>query len=296
MQEVQPTPKAPAVTGVYPQIRRPRPAEQVPESGPAAAASYLAIALDDGHLFIALLRGFTSALSTACPHHACAPHREKVMSEVQSTPKILIQVPVQVLLSTFVGEQRLRPGRGEQVPGNDRAVLICTSVAAIGPRGGRTLAPLDEATAIWRSRPTAEPDYIPGFYADVIPDPAVARPFTRPGLGSNCAPRNIAAQRTHAQRMHALQMHTDPIPALRIPAHCQLGERARMSRLRRGGRLRWPARRAPPDSPLLAAHDEAVGGSAATSPSRRSAHPTRSPRPKVSPFGTPEGTNPSSRP
>jgi hypothetical protein len=74
MQEVQPTPKAPAVTGVYPQIRRPRPAEQVPGSDGSAPlfASYVAIALDDD-LFIAPLRGSTSALSTARPHRAPAP-------------------------------------------------------------------------------------------------------------------------------------------------------------------------------------------------------------------------------
>ena len=229
MQEVQPTPRAPAVSGVYMPIRRPGPAEQVPESGGSVLlfAGYLAIALDDGHLAIALLRGFTSALLTVRSHRACAPHREKVMSEVQPTLTILIQVPVQVLLWVFVGEQRLRPGPGEQAPGKDRAVLIYTGVAATGPRGGLALAPLDQATGIWRSGTTAEPDYIPGFYADVIPDSAMARPFTRPGLGTNCARRRIAAE-----RMHALQMHTDPIPAVRIPAHCQPGERARLPRLR----------------------------------------------------------------
>ena len=232
MQEVQPTPRAPAVSGVYMQFRRPGPAEQVPETGGSVLfASYLAIALDDGHLAIALLRGFTSALLTARSHRACTPHREKVMPEVQPAPKILIQVPVQVpiqvLLWVFVGEQRLRPGPGEQTPGNDRAVLIDTSVAAIGPRGGLALAPLDEATGIWRSGTTAEPDYHPGFYSDVIPDSAMARPFTGPGLGTNCARRRIAAERMHAQRMH-----TNPIPALRILAHCPLGEQARLPRLR----------------------------------------------------------------
>src|ERR1700722_1142824 len=126
MQEVQPTPKAPAVTGVYPQIRRPRPAEQVPES--------------DGDLFIALLSGFTSALSTARPHHACAPHREKVMSEVQPTPvhptpKIPMLVSVHVLLIP-AHPPRGKPARLPRRPAGRPTAMACAPPASGQPAAG----------------------------------------------------------------------------------------------------------------------------------------------------------------
>jgi hypothetical protein len=189
MQEIQPTPRAPAVRVVYEMRRRPGPAKQV--TGNEAALLMVA-----SQVAISLIGGFASALLTACSHSACAPSKEKVMSAVQ--PTLIANVPVRspvVVLDAARGQRR-RPG-----PAQPAVVIDSTGVTvAVDATTGARFTRLTHGTL--RDRRCIAVQWIPAqrMHAEMIS----AQP-----IPANCRPgEQSSRRRLHAARSTAMARAT----------------------------------------------------------------------------------------